>query len=106
MAVLVNHVILENGVPSRLHFTDHRIESRTITEPTTGRPVIRETLALTVDTLDGRPVNAELSTMAEKLANQFGPYLPDKSYRNYDFTITQFGEGFIRSWSVKVTPRG
>jgi hypothetical protein len=105
MAVLVNHVILENGIPSRLHFTDHRIERRTITEPSTGRPAIREVLALTVDTLDGRPVSAELSTMAEKLAGQFEPYLVDKSYRDYDFTITQLGEGFMRSWSVKVTPR-
>ena len=105
MAVLVNHVILENGIPTRLHFTDHRIEARTITEPVTGRPAIRQVLALIVDTLDGRPVSAEFSTMAEKLAGQFEPYLGDKSYRGYDFTITQFGEGFTRSWSVKVTPR-
>ena len=103
--VLQNTIILQEGVPARLHFTDHRIESRTITEPTTGRPAIRQVLALSVDTMDGRPVSAEFSTMAEKLAGQFEPYLKDKSYRGYDFTITQFGDGFTRSWSVKATPR-
>jgi hypothetical protein len=104
MAVLVNHVILENGIPSRLHFTDHRIERRTITEPGTGQTVIRQVLAFTVDRLDGRAVEAELSTMAEKLAGQFEPYLKDKSYRNYEVIITQIGEGFQRRWTVQFIP--
>ena len=103
--VLQNNVILQNGIPARLHFVDHRIEKRTITEPATGRLILRSVLALDVDELNGRPVVAILSTMAEKLAGQFAPYLDDKSYRNYDFTITQLGDGFTRSWSVKVIPR-
>lgn len=103
--VLQNNVILQNGIPTRLHFTDHRIEKRTITEPATGRQVLRSVLALDVDQLDGRPVVAILSTMAEKLAGQFAPYLTDKSYVNFNFTITQLGDGFTRTWSVKVTPR-
>jgi len=104
MTVLVNHVILDNDVPARLHFTDHRIEKRTITEPTTGGSAIRNVLVLYVDRLDGRPVTAEFSTMAEKLASQFEPYLKDKSYRNYEVIITQRGEGFQRKWSVQFIP--
>ena len=102
--VLENYVILQDRVPARLHFTDHRIERRTITDPDTGRPGLRNVLVLEVDRLDGRPVAARLSTMASKLADQFAAYLPDKSYRNYDFIITQTGEGFLRRWIITVIP--
>ena len=70
MTVLQNTIILENGIPARVHITDHHLERRTITEPTTGRPVVRNTLVLDVDTLDGRPAQAVLTTMAEKLAGE------------------------------------
>ena len=103
--VLQNYVILEDGVPAKLHFWDHHLERRTITDPATGAPVIRTVLVLEVDTLNDRPVAARLSTMAEKLADKFSAYLPDKSYKGYDFVITQMGEGFRRSWTVKVIPR-
>ena len=103
--VLENYVILVPGVPARLHFTDHHIETRTITDPVTGQPTSRRALVLDVDQLNGRLVAARYSTMAEKHAAQFAPYLPDKSYTRYDFTITATGESFRRSWSVQVTPR-
>lgn len=103
--VLQNYVILEDGIPAKLHFWDHTIERRTITDPTTGGPIIRNVLVLEVDTLNDRPCAARLSTMAEKLADKFSAYLPDKGYRGYDFVITQSGEGFRRTWSVKVIPR-
>jgi hypothetical protein len=103
--VLQNNVILQNNIPCRLHFTDHHLLPRTITDPDSGRPGIRNVLEFDVDTLDGRPVGAKFSTMAEKLASQFKPYLDDKSYRNYDFIITQRGEGYLRTWTVQVIPR-
>ena len=102
--VLVNHVILQNNIPSRLHFRDHRIQARTITDPTTRQPVIRNTLEFDVDRLDSRPVGAVFSTMAEKLAGLFEPYLKDKSYVNFDYIITQAGDGYLRTWTVKVEP--
>jgi len=103
--VLENIVKLEDGIPAKLHFWDHRIERRTITDAATGAPTIRQVLVLEVDTLNDRAVAARLSTMASKLADKFSAYLPDKSYRNYDFVITQRGEDFRRSWSVKAIPR-
>ena len=103
--VLQNYVILQPGIPARLHFFDHVIESRTITDPVTRGPATRNVLVLDVDSLDGKAVNAKYSVMAEKHANQLAPYLGDKSYKNYDFIITVNGEGFRRSWSVQVIPR-
>lgn len=102
--VLQNHVILQNGIPARMHFTDHHIEKRTITDPNTGLPSIRNVLVFDVDRLNGSSVGALFSTMAEKLALQFQPYLGDKSYKSYEIIITQNGEGFTRKWMVQFVP--
>jgi len=103
--VLENYVILETGVPARLHFTDHVIMRRTTTDPLTGEPTTRNVLVFEVDRLNGREVFAKYSIMAEKHAGQFKPYLDDKSYRDYDIIITKIGEGFRTSWSVQFIPR-
>ena len=103
--VLENYVILETGIPARLHFTDHAIQRRTVTDPLTGEPTTRAVLVLEVDRLNNREAFAKYSIMAEKHAGQFKPYLDDKSYRNYDFVITKTGEGFRTSWSVQVIPK-
>lgn len=102
--VLQNTIILQDGVPARFHFTDHHIERRTITDPVTLGGAVRNTLVLNVDRLNGRAVEAVLTTMAEKLALQFGPYLTDKSYVNYEIIITQSGESFRRKWTVQFIP--
>ena len=102
--VLQNYVVLQNDVPARVHFTDHRIEDRTITSPDTLRPTIKRTLIFEVDRLNGLPVQAILSTMAEKLASQFLPYLDKKLYTSYEFVITQRGDGFLRKWTVQAIP--
>lgn len=103
--VLENYVILETGVPATLHFTDHVIQRRTVTDPLTGEPATRNVLVLDVDYLNGRSVAAKYSIMAEKHASQFAPYLPEKGYRDYFFTITKTGEGFRTSWSVQALPK-
>lgn len=105
MGVLQNYVELQEGVPTRLHFRDHQLVRKTITDPVTLQPASRNTLVFEVDTVDGQEVEAKYSIMAEKLASQFEPYLKDKSYRSYNFTITVHGEGFRRTWTVLVSPR-
>ena len=42
--VLENYVILKTGVPARVHFTDHYIETRTVTDRSTGLPTSRRVL--------------------------------------------------------------
>lgn len=103
--VLENYVILETGVPARLHFTDHVIQRRTVTDPITGGATTRNVLVFDVDLLNGREVAAKYSIMAEKHAGQFAGYLPDKTYRDYEVVITRTGEGFRTSWSVQFLPR-
>jgi hypothetical protein len=105
MTVLQNYVELESGVPARMHFENATIVRKTITDPVTLQPASRNTLVFDVDTLDGRPVVSKYSIMAEKLANQFEPYLKDQSYLDYDFIITVTGEGFRRQFQVQVIPR-
>ena len=105
MTVLVNYVILSAGIPATLHFYDHNIITKTITDPNNLKPVNRQTLEMEVDELDGKPVSAKFSIMAQKLAEVFGPYLPDKSYTQKNFVITKTGEGFLTSWNVIVNPR-
>ncbi len=102
---LGNWVILETGKPERMHFTAGRIESRTVSERGTGKPILRRMLVLDVDALNGTPVNAQFSTMAEGLYAKLEPYLVGEQYRGYDFTITATGEDFMRRYSVLVTPR-
>ncbi|MCK9598664.1 MAG: hypothetical protein M0R06_06460, partial [Sphaerochaeta sp.] len=97
--VLQNYVILEEGIPAKLHFFDHHIESRTITDPATGQPGIRKVLVFEVDYLNDKPVVGRYSTMSEKHALDFSPYLPTKDYKYFDFIITMRGEGFRRSYT-------
>jgi len=66
--VLENYVMLETGVPARLHFSDHVIQRRTVTDPITGGPTIRNVLVFDVDLLNGRDAAAKYSIMAEKHA--------------------------------------
>ena len=103
--VLENYVILQTGIPATMHFYDHVIERRDITDTTTGAPTSRNALIFEVDELNGRKVTSKLSTLSEKLAGEFEPYLGDKSYRNYDVVITKQGTGFRTRYSVAFLPR-
>lgn len=102
--VLQNYVMLQPDTPTRLHFRDHVITRRTITDPITLQPAGRNVLEFEVDRVDGREVESKLSIMAEKFAILFEPYLADRSYVNYDFIVTVSGEGFRRTFSVQAIP--
>lgn len=102
---LGNIVILDTGKPERMHFSDHIIEKRDITDPLTGRPAIRNVLVFDVDELNGMPVAAKFSTMAEKLYSTLEPYLVNKAYLNYDMVITRMGTGFRTTYVVNPLPR-
>jgi hypothetical protein len=102
---LQNWIMFTPGKPERMHFSDHHMERREITDPGTGRGSYRNVAIFEVDQLNGQPVGAQLSVIAEKLFSQMEPYLDGKKYLDYDFTITKSGAGYTTSYSVQVTPR-
>ena len=102
--VLQNYVILQPGVPARMHFADHSIDARIITDPVTMKPKSVNSLVFDVDRLNGQSVVSKFSTISEKLANQFAAYLADKSYTKYEFIITLRGTGFQSAYTVQAVP--
>ncbi len=101
---LGNIVMLKSGIPERMHFASHIIEKRTITDPRTGNPALRNVLVFDVDRYNGQPSTAKFSTMAEKLYGKLEAYLSGQLYRGYEFIITQRGEGFRTDWTVEAIP--
>ena len=109
---LQNYVIFTNGVPERLHFTGHVYEQVTITDPRTRMPGLRNRLSMSVDEINGSkvdshglPIIAKLSVLATGREAKLAPYIPAKSYLNYDFVITQTGTGDLTKYTVQVIPR-
>ena len=103
--VLQNYVILSPNTPTRMHFTHHEIFGKTITDPSTRQPKTVNSLQFTVDELNGQRVNAYYSTISDKHARDFAPYLAGDRYVRYDFVVTQVGEGFRREYQVQVLAR-
>jgi len=104
--VLQNYVILQPDKPARMHFTDHQIIVKTITDPVTGRGKQVNTLVFSVDELEGRPVVASYSVISQKHSADFAPYLPVRAYRDYDFIITVSGEYWQREYQTQAVFRG
>ena len=102
--VLENFVKLTPGVPSRLHFTDHAIVTKTITDPLTHRVKEARALEFVVDREDGKVVSKSYSILSEKHALDFARFLEDKGYRLFDFVITVFGSGYQAIYSVEPRP--
>lgn len=102
---LGNIVILQPGVPERMHFSDHFKGPRDITDNRTGQPTVREVLEFDVDELNGQKVSAKYSILAEKHFAQMEPYLKDRAYLGYDFIITKTGSGFRTTYTTVALPR-
>lgn len=103
--VLQNYVLLTPGVPARVHFLSHQVIVKTISDPVTGRDKRVQALQFEVDELNGRPVVSSYSTVSQKHAQDFAPFLVGEKYRDYDFVITMSGEGFRREYQVQPVPR-
>ena len=102
--VLANYVILQEGQPARMHFTEVAKKVKTITDPETGRAKPITTLEFAVDQLNGRAAISTYSVSSQKHAQDFAPYLPGDKFRDYDFIITMSGQGYRREYSVQVVP--
>jgi len=104
-APISNFVVLRPGVPVTLHFSDHRVVSRPITDPVRGVTVTRESLMFYVDEMDGRAVDMVYSILSQKHAAEFAGYLPEKRYIRYRFTVLKEAAGFVPPKIVRVTPK-
>lgn len=100
-----NWVVLEPGVPVRLHFKDHRVVDRQITDPTfkTARTV--KGLMFLVDQVDGRPVDLTFSVLSQKLYSDFMGDLPGKAYTRYVYTVVKDAPGTVPPRIVERRPR-
>jgi len=103
--VLQSYVELKPGVPSRMHFVEHWVETISPTDPLLGRALPKRRLRFAVDELNGQAVTTYYSTMSQKHAADFEPYLPDKKYRSYDFIVTLSGSGWQTEYQVQPVPR-
>lgn len=104
-AILMNYIQLVPGLPTRLHFTDDYLIERTIADRESGGEKKVQSLVFYVDELNGEEVARTFSILSQKLAGHFEPYLPKKRYLEYDFIITQMGDGYLKDWNVQVNKR-
>jgi len=103
-APISNWVVLVPGVRVRLHFKDHRVVKRTITDPVRNVPAERESLIFYVDRKDGLPVDLTFSVMSQKLAAEFAGYLEGKKYLGYEFVVVKDAAGFVAPRIEAVIP--
>jgi len=103
--VLQNFVTLQEGVPAVMHFTEHVLAEREITDPLTGRPKTITVLELTVDALNGAAVNATFSVTSEKLAQALQPLLAGNAYRNFNVIVLKSGKGYRTEYEVQTQVR-
>jgi hypothetical protein len=100
-----NWVRLEPGKPVRLHFSDHNLAQRTITDPWFKGPKSVQSIVFRVDSVDGVAVDKVFSVISDKLRGDLQGYLPDKRYVNYDFVIVKDAPGTVPPRLVTVEPR-
>ena len=86
---LDNWVKLELGTRKTLHFRDHRVTEREITDPFWKTPRVVTSLLFLVDREDGVTVDKTLSITSERLASEFEPYLADRSYTLYEWVLAK-----------------
>lgn len=99
-----NFVSLMPGVKVRLHFHDHRIDKRIITDPVRKVQVERESLIFYVDKIDGQPASKMYSILSQKHAAEFAGYLEGKRYTAYEFVVVKDAAGFVPPRIDQVIP--
>ena len=103
-AVIENWIKLKVGVPKRMHFVNHAVESRRILDPVMNMTKDISSLVFAVDREDGAPVSKSFSVVSEKLAEELGVYLEGKRYVGSEFTFIKDAAGFVAPRIVSVEP--
>lgn len=104
MVVNENYVKLEIGKPVRLHFIDHGIMDKIVTDPVLKWKKTVKSLVFKVDRMDGDQADTVFSTLSEKLWAEFEPYLDGQKYLNYEFVIVKDIAGFMPPRIVEIRP--
>ena len=100
-----NFVRLRPGVPVALHFRDHAIVDRVITDPTFGVKRTVKGLLFLVDEQDGGPVDKTFSILSDRLAGDFSGDLEGKAYRGYIYVIVKDAPGTVPPRILERRPR-
>ena len=103
--VLMHYIQLAPGVPTRMHFTDDYVITRTILEKESGKDKTITGITFWCDELNGEPAARTFSILSQKLAAHFEPFRKGKEYQKYDFIITQMGDGFMKDWNIQTILR-
>ncbi|KKN37958.1 hypothetical protein LCGC14_0758450 [marine sediment metagenome] len=103
--LLMNYIRLVAGIPTRMHFTDHYYIDRVVADRDTSKPKKLRSLVFWVDELDGEDVSRTFSILSQKLEAHFLPFLKGEKFKEYDFIVTQMGEGFLKDWNVQTILR-
>jgi len=104
--VIENFVKLRPGVEKKLHFYEHEIVTRVITDPILKMRKKVQSLVFLVDREDGVKVDKMYSIVSEKHAAEFAGYLPGKRYRRFEFVVVKDAPGFVPPRIVEVRPYG
>ena len=102
MTLEINYIILQNGIPKRLQFSELHFEDRDLVDPISGLPKIVRTLVGTVTREDGQEAAKTLSITATKLQTKLLQYMPDPLLPGRIFVITKNGAGFQTEYSLEV----
>jgi hypothetical protein len=102
---VMNHVILAPGVPAKMHFSSWQYQPRDIRDSLSGQPKVVTALVMHVDELDGAPVSADYSTISDKEALNYKPFIADGTLSLYLFTVTKAGTRFSTERTVLVQRR-
>jgi len=97
-------IVLVAGVPKVLHLADHIIYDKPIRDPETGFIKAVTTLTFLVDREDGVEIAKQWSILSPALAANFLPFIDQKRYRDWNFTVIESGGGYVKSWQVSQTP--
>jgi len=100
-----NWVIFRLGERKVLHFSDHAMVTRVLTDPVTGAAKQVESLTMYVDIEDGKKVSKMLSVLSRKLASELSAYIPNRRYLQYEFVIEKPEAKYAPPYLVEVRPK-
>jgi len=99
--MLMNFLALEEGKPTRMHFSDLYRVQRRIFDRELGIFKEVDSRVFFVDRLEGQPAGRTFSVLSQKLMAQLEPFVEGNRFMEYEFIITKEGSGFSTEYRVQ-----